>query len=146
MGRPSEGLFPLSGADRQARLAEKKRTEGLRQVTVWVPEGTQAEVRAFADKLRTRGTGRAPSPRTVTPEMPAAPPVQSVGGFLLPTAVVQVRMHFPSKPPFTLRSALKAAGMVYQGDGLWMGRNQVQVLSPLMEQAREAGGEAGIVK
>lgn len=66
MGRPSEGLLPLSGADRQARLADKKRAEGLRQVTVWVPEGTQAEVRAFADKLRTRGKGKVPSPRTVT--------------------------------------------------------------------------------
>lgn len=146
MGRPSEGLLPLSGADRQARLADKKRAEGLRQVTVWVPEGAQAEVRAFADKLRTRGKGKTPAPRTVAPDAPPIPPPQSVSGFLLATSVVQVRMHFPSKPPFALREALKAAGMAYQGDGLWLGRNQIGVLSPLMEQAREAGGEAGVVK
>lgn len=146
MGRPSKGLLPLSGADRQARLAERKRADGLRQVTVWVPEGTQAEVRAFADKLRTRGRGKAPSVRVAAPGTAATPPARSVSGFLLPTSVIQVRMCFPAKPPFALREALKAVGMVYQGDGVWTGCNQVQVLSPLMEQAREAGGDAEIVR
>lgn len=146
MGRPLEGLLPLSGADRQARLAEKRRAEGLRQVTVWVPDGTQAELRAFAEKLRSRSKGRSPSAPAPGPEKPPTPSAQSVSGFLLPTTVVQVRMHFPNKPPFALREALKAAGMTYQGDGLWTGRNQVQALSPLMEQAREAGGEAGIAR
>lgn len=146
MGRPSEGLLPLSGADRQARLAEKKRADGLRQVTVWVPEGTQAEVQAFADKLRARSKGKAHSPQASRPVKPPTLPAQSVSGFLLPTTVVQVRMRFPAKPPFALREALKAVGMAYQGDGLWTGCNQVQVLSPLMEQAREAGGDAEIVR
>ena len=38
-------------AARQRTIKDRKRAAGLVQVNVWVPAGTQADVRSFANKL-----------------------------------------------------------------------------------------------
>lgn len=147
MGRPSEGWEPLDGADRQARLAEKKRAQGLRQVTVWVPDGTQEEVRILAERLRSRRLSRSARPSAEKPaERPPEVPAPLPNRPLLGCDVVELHIHFPHKPPFPLREALKAAGMAYQGEGSWTGRDQIQRLSPLLDDVEKAGGSVRVVR